>query len=134
MYTPMKLTILSATMALLAACAPPPYGSSPNYHTTGGALMGAAAGAAVGHAIEPRGGALTGALGGALIGGAVGNQMDHQNQEMSRIRNDRYYNNGYYGNRYDDRGYYGNRYDDRGYGNRYDYSEPPRSYRRTLAP
>ena len=95
MYTPLKLTLLASALGLATACAPPPRGAPPNYHTTGGALMGAAAGAAVGHAIDPTGGALTGALGGALIGGAVGNQMDYQNQEINRLRGG-YYNDGYY--------------------------------------
>lgn len=95
MSMPLKLMVLTAVLGLMTACAtPPPRGAPPNYHTTGGALMGAAAGAAIGHAIDPTGGALTGALGGALIGGAVGNQMDYQEQRIRRLRRQRAYDPG----------------------------------------
>lgn len=60
-YRPLRLTLASATLLLLAAC-----GSSTGDRTLGGAAIGAGAGAATSAAT---GGS---ALGGAILGGAVG--------------------------------------------------------------
>lgn len=91
MRAPLKIAILTATVGLNAACAPP---GVPNYHTHNGALVGATAGAVIGHQIDRYDGAVVGGVAGALVGSAIGSQMDYRDQQIQYLQSSQ----GYYDN------------------------------------
>ena len=83
MRAPLKIAILTATVGLNTACAPP---GTPYYHTQNGALVGATAGAVIGHQIDRYDGAVVGGVAGALVGSAIGSQMDYRDQQIQYLQ------------------------------------------------
>ncbi len=73
-----RISVLTAGMVLLSACA-----SDGSISRTGtGAAVGAVAGAVLGHQVNDDQGRYVGALAGAIAGGAVGKYMDDQQREL----------------------------------------------------